>query len=288
MFQYAAGKALALRKKTCLKLDLSYLSDGILGENVDYRNYGLSNFDIKEEIIGEKELQSFISRSMFFSKLKISWLNKKTGYKLPISKIFSQKGHGYDPAFEKLSDYTYLIGYWQNIKFFSGEADIIKRDFIFRNLPNQANNEVLNRLVECESVAVHIRRGDFKNLPVLGTTDKEYYLDAIKYLAEKKSNPVLFFFSDEMGWVRENFNSLNSFCRIRFVDINNSPGADANDLRLMANCRNNIIGNSTFGWWAAWLNNNPDKIIIAPKKLFADPSINNQLQGMIPDSWVRL
>lgn len=288
MFQYAAGRALAIRNNTFLKIDLSFIKNGVLGGNVDYRNYGLNNFCIVEDIIGEEELNHFIKRSRLFSKLKISWLNRKTGYRFPLSKMVSQKGHGYDPEFMKLSNNSYLIGYWQNVKYFAGSEEIIKQDFMFKNLPNQSNTALLSKIMNCESVAIHIRRGDFKNLPVLGTTDKEYYLRAINYLVKKLSKPVLFFFSDEMKWVKENFNTISSANFIYYSDINTSSGSEADDLRLMSNCKHNIIGNSTFGWWGAWLNSNPDKIIIAPEKLFADPAIDNQLQGMIPDNWVRL
>ena len=288
MFQYAAGRALAIRNNTFLKIDLSFIKNGVLGGNVDYRNYGLNNFCIVEDIISEEELNHFIKRSRLFSKLKISWLNRKTGYRFPLSKMVSQKGHGYDPEFMKLSNNSYLIGYWQNVKYFAGSEEIVKQDFMFKNLPNQSNTALLNKIMNCESVAIHIRRGDFKNLPVLGTTDKEYYLRAINYLVKKLSKPVLFFFSDEMKWVKENFNTISSANFIYYSDINTSSGSEADDLRLMSNCKHNIIGNSTFGWWGAWLNSNPDKIIIAPEKLFADPAIDNQLQGMIPDNWVRL
>lgn len=288
MFQYAAGRALAIRNNTLLKIDLSFLKNGVLGEHVDYRNYGLNNFCIIEDIINEEELNHFIRKSKFFSKLKISWFNKKTGYRLPVPKIFWQKGHGYDPEFFSLPQNSYLIGYWQNVKFFAGKEEIIKQDFMFRNLPDESNTLLINRIKKCESVAIHIRRGDFKNLPVLGTIDPEYYIKAINYLIEKLDKPALFFFSDEMEWVKENFNTINSDCSIYYVDINNSTGSDVDDLRLMSNCKHNIVGNSTFGWWGAWLNSNPGKIVIAPEKLFADPAIDNQLQGMIPDNWVRL
>jgi hypothetical protein len=287
MFQYAAGRALAIRNNTHLKIDLSFLKNGVLEENVDYRNYGLNNFCIIEDIINEEDLNRFVRKSKFFSKLKISWFNKKTGYRLPVPKIFWQKGHGYDSEFFSLPTNSYLIGYWQNVKFFAGREEIIKHDFMFRNLPDESNALLLNRIKNCESVAIHIRRGDFKNLPVLGTIDARYYINAINYLVEKSVNPALFFFSDEMEWVKENFNSIKSECAKYYVEINNSKGREADDLRLMSNCKHNIIGNSTFGWWGAWLNNNPAKIIIAPEKLFADPDIDNQLQGMIPENWVR-
>ena len=288
MFQYAAGRALAIRNNTVLKIDLGFLKDGVLRENVDYRNYGLNNFCIIEDLISEEESDSFIRKCKFFSRLKLSWFNKKTDYRFPLPKIYCQKGHGYDPEFVSISNNSYLIGYWQCAKYFAGIEEIIKKDFMFKNLPDQSNTVLLNRINGCESVAIHIRRGDFKNLPGLGTINPGYYIKAINYLVEKLNNPALFFFSDEMEWVKENFNSIKSDCVKYYMEINNSAGSEADDLRLMSNCNHNIIGNSTFGWWGAWLNSNPDKIIIAPEKLFADPAIDKQLQGMIPDNWVRL
>ncbi|MFH0894552.1 MAG: alpha-1,2-fucosyltransferase [Bacteroidota bacterium] len=288
MFQYAAGRALSIRTNTKLKIDLSYLKDGKLGENVDYRKYGLGNFCIEEKFIDKKDLDQFVRKSLLFKKLKISWLNRQLSYRLPISKIYSQKGHGYNPDFLKLSPNTYLVGYWQNPEFFAGVEDKVKQDFVFKKLPVQSNTEMLDKITGCNSVSVHVRRGDFKNLPVLGTIGPEFYLKAISYILEQISNPVLYFFSDDMNWVRVNFNEYSKKCRINYVDLNNSPGSEIEDLRLMSNCKHNILGNSTFGWWGAWLNGNPEKKVVAPERLFADPSINRQLQGMIPDNWIRL
>lgn len=120
---------------------------------------------------------------------------------------------------------------------------------MFKYLPNQSNKELLNRIEKCESVAVHIRRGDFKNLAVLGTTVQEYYHKAIKYLSERLNEPVLFFFSDEMEWVKEKFGAFNSGSDKYYVESNTFSDSEAGDLRLMSNCKHNIIGNSTFGWW---------------------------------------
>ena len=288
MFQYAAGRALAIRNNTILKIDLSFLKSGKLGENVDYRKYGLSNFCIEENIISDEEINRFIRKSMLFKKLKISWLNRKLSFFLPISKIYSQKGHGYDPDFFKHSQNTLLLGYWQNPNFFAGVEDKIKQDFTFKNLPGSSNKEILDTVNNCMSVAVHIRRGDFKNLPVLGTIGQEFYVKAIDYMLRKVTDPVLYFFSDDMNWVKENFKDYSKRYKINYIETNNSKGSEADDLRLMSNCKHNIIGNSTFGWWGAWLNNNPQKIIVTPERLFADPEIDKQLKGMIPDNWVRL
>jgi len=288
MFQYAAGRALARQKNTILKIDLSYLSNGVLGENVAYRKYGLNRFHIVENIITDEELKSFIRKSRIFSKSKITWLNRKLSYRIPLSTIINQNGHGYDPMFFTQSKNSFLVGYWQSAEFFRGSEEIIRKDFRFKDIPDSANKELFKAIGECESVAVHIRRGDFKNLPVLGMTGTGYYLKAISYLVERISNPVLYFFSDEMNWVKENFNSVFTGIPKNFAEVNNSAGSEADDLRLMSNCKHNIIGNSTFGWWGAWLNSNPEKIVIAPETLFADREINAQLQTMIPCDWIRL
>lgn len=287
LFQYAASRALSIRTSTNLKIDLSYLKNGKLGENVDYRKYALGNFCIEEKFIDEKELDQFVRKSLLFKKLKVSWLNRHLSYRFPISKIYSQKGHGYDPDFLKLSDNTYLIGYWQNPLFFAGVEDVLKKDFTIKKVPSLSNKEMLHDIVGCNSVSVHVRRGDFKNLPVLGTIEPEFYLNAISYILEHVSSPVLYFFSDDMKWVRENFDAYSKKCKINYVELNNSPDSEIEDLRLMSNCKHNILGNSTFGWWSAWLNGNPEKIVVTPQKLFFDTSINLQLQGMIPKTWIR-
>ena len=101
-------------------------------------------------------------------------------------------------------------------------------------------------------------------------------------MTQKITNPHFFIFSDDQKWVKDNFKIKYP---IAFIDHNASK-KDYEDLRLMSLCKHNIIANSSFSWWGAWLNSNPKKIVIAPKEWFADPSIDTS--DLIPPGWIRL
>jgi len=133
------------------------------------------------------------------------------------------------------------------------------------------------------SVSIHFRRGDYVTNPLTsqhhGVCSNKYYQDAISLLKSKISQPHFFLFSDEPEWLKTNVSLQEPF---RIID--NNPGYV--DLYLMSNCKHNIIANSSFSWWGAWLNNNPDKIVIAPHKWFNEPGINTY--DLIPETWIRL
>lgn len=159
----------------------------------------------------------------------------------------------------------YLEGYWQSEKYFSGIKDEIRRLYQFPLLTDSRNIECSRRIKETNSVAVHIRRGDYVSVKendfLRGICTTEYYDKAIKILLLKTKNPVFYFFSDDIRWVQENIKVENGI----YITWNNGKDSYI-DMQLMSMCRHNIIANSTFSWWAAWLNTNPNKIIIAPEK----------------------
>ena len=108
----------------------------------------------------------------------------------------------------------------------------------------------------------------------------EYYKKAIRYVEKNIKNPVFFVFSDDLEWASENLKLSNA----NFVNIN-SVGNPEMDLVLMSKCNHNIIANSTFSWWGAYLNQNPKKIVIAPKKWM---STFDNLDDLYPENWLRI
>lgn len=129
---------------------------------------------------------------------------------------------------------------------------------------------------------MHIRRGDYvSNSAVLahhGLLTPAYYDEAVNVMSSKLETPTLFIFSDDIGWVKENlFDDLD----VVFVD----SGSAELDLHLMSLCKHNIIANSTFSWWGAYLNTNMNKIVVAPKNWF---SANINTDDLIPAEWIRL
>jgi len=147
---------------------------------------------------------------------------------------------------------------------------------------------------QCESVAIHVRRGDYTSNAYsasFGTLADSYYKTAIERINAGAQQPVFFVFSDDIEWCRNNLQLHNA------IFIEHNKGVDSyKDLVLMSHCRHNIIANSTFSWWGAWLNQNPQKIIIAPRiwfgKTYYDgiqpvyPSRIYNTKDLIPETWI--
>ncbi len=142
-----------------------------------------------------------------------------------------------------------------------------------------------NKIDASKSISVHIRRGDYANDKVtntyFGTCPLEYYKQAMDYMRSKVNNPIFYFFSDDIEWVKKEFNEDENF-----VFISNPKLQDYEELILMSQCSHNIIANSSFSWWGAWLNDNPAKLVVAPKKWMRVES--NLQPNLIPEGWVRM
>jgi hypothetical protein len=174
----------------------------------------------------------------------------------------------------------YLEGYWTEERFFSEVADDIRKIYRFPALTDKAGLDMLHRIVNTCSVGMHVRRGDYaKYKKAFPMCPASYYEAASTVIRQKTGlEPSFFVFSDDLDWCRKNLHNTGK--EITFVDIN--PGKNSyRDMMLMSNCRHQIIANSTFSWWAAWLNPNPDKIVIYPF------SIDLRIASM-PDSWIKI
>jgi hypothetical protein len=134
--------------------------------------------------------------------------------------------------------------------------------------PSKQNQNTLRQIIGTNSVSLHIRRGDYVssaiNQRIYGTCDLDYYERAIKIISTKVSDPIFYIFSDDIDWAKKHLQSEGQYI---FVDWNNAE-TNYEDLRLMYHCKHNIIANSSFSWWGAWLNQNPHKLVIAPAKRF--------------------
>lgn len=179
-----------------------------------------------------------------------------------------------------------FIGYFQTEKYFKHLRAELLQDFEPKQELDPQNSLIAKDIKNTNSVSIHIRRSDYlteSNKKIYGDTDINYYKRAIKYISDRVENIKLFFFSDDMEWVKQTFSDLPF--EKRFIDIN--TGDDSyKDLVLMKNCKHNIIPNSTFAWWGAWLNRNPNKIVIAPKIWFYNPNMVDK--DIIPEDWIRL
>jgi hypothetical protein len=277
LFQYALGRAIAYHKNTSLKLDINSF------ETYNLHRYALKNLNIEEKIATKEEIRLMVRPNrMGFLRLKLLKILNQYYNQSYVKEV----DFNFDQNIFKVSSKVYLDGYWQSEKYFKSVESIIRDEFVVVSPQEGLNRELADLIKSCESVSIHIRRGDYVSNPhtnkMHGTCDMDYYLRSIEKLAETVKNPHFFVFSDDIEWARSN---LLLPSPITFVE-NNGAEKNYEDLRLMAQCKHNIIANSSFSWWGAWLNKNPDKIVFAPKKWFNDPSMI--ADDLIPDSWIKL
>lgn len=271
LFQYAMGRNLAYKKNTKLKLDISAF------QTYKLHNYSLQHFNIFEDFVRNNELYSLKKKSILSSDIFKPYYKKKH---------IKEKKLGFDTNYFKVPKNCYLEGYWQSEKYFRDIQDIIKKEFRVKHKILGENAVIADNIIKTNSVSIHIRRADYvsnkKTNNVHGTCSFKYYLKAINIIKNNVGNPFFFIFSDDIFWARKNF---KKFDNITFVDYNNAS-KNYEDLRLMSLCKYNIIANSSFSWWGAWLNKNNKKIVIAPKKWFRNDKYKND--DLVPTFWIRL
>ncbi|WP_165020339.1 alpha-1,2-fucosyltransferase [Dysgonomonas sp. ZJ279] len=278
MFQYAAAKGLAKRLNTSVAIDLYALEKKTQTTN---RLYALDIFNIDEKITSSLKTKLFVKARPFIQKHYPFF--QKLGF-------FSDRwAILYEPKFETLGGNIFMSGYFQSERYFKETEEDIRRDFTFRYPLDGKNLELSEEIKNTNSVAVHIRRGDYVTdksaVNNFVTCDKGYYEKAIEIIRTKVVNPVFYIFSEDFDWVKENLSFGDA--PIHYVR-GNSGNKSYIDLQLMSLCKHNIIANSTFSWWAAWLNNNSDKIVIAPDKWYADENKNELLDEFYPKGWIKI
>ena len=279
MFQYALGRHLAEIHKTELKLDISaYDYDGPLG-------YSLGIFNTVQSFAAEEEIKKLkhLDQSDFQK-----WLHNLFHSHPKISKTFIRWNKPeFNPKILSLPNNIYLEGYWNSEKYFKNIEKIIRREFTIKIPQTGKNKELAETISSKQSVSIHIRRGDYvldkQTNQTHGTCGLDYYHRCIESLARSIPEPHFFVFSDDPDWCR---NNLRPSYPITFVS-HNDMAHSYEDMRLMSRCKHNIIANSTFSWWAAWLNPNNDKLVYAPKKWFNNESGRKHSNDIIPPQWIK-
>lgn len=275
LFQYAAGRHLAHLNNVELFVDTSFLQTSI--ENTTLRNYELGAFNVECKIADEKMLHDFhgcdfSTKERILTKL-ISFGNKNK-YK------FDE--YGFDEHLLELKGNYYIRGYFQSEKYFKNIADIIRKELSIKDefMPN--DSALIQQIKNTNSISVHIRRGDYiRNLSSMeahGLCSKDFYTKSIEFIKRELGNDLHFYlFTDNAAWVEKEMH-----WEINCTLIENKTTVE--DFYLMSLCKHNIIANSTFSWWAAWLNENPDKKVIVPKHW-----LNNVLSEsveLVPKNWI--
>ena len=263
MFQYALYKQLTGMRKT-VKMD----DEAGFREDAQ-RNPALAAFGIAYERASRQEIEEMTDSSMAFTaRVRRKLFGRQRRAYFEENKCFQPKIFDWDDI--------YLEGYWQSEKYFRDVGNLLKKEFSLESVRRNRDNgyglseeaeRYLNRIEQGESVSIHVRRGDYllpQNQDLFGNicTDM-YYENAVKKMMESRPDCTFYLFTNDNQWAAERLRERKDF-PIVLVEL---PGnRDYETLMLMSRCRHNILANSSFGWWASYLNDNPDKLVIAPEK----------------------
>lgn len=276
MFQYSFALNLATKNSEKLKIDATVYKNNCNGSNDTPRGFDLDKFNISSPLANSNEIKKIKYPLGLFSKVN-RFLQQKIlrTYHLDVYSLNN-----------KLKKDTYLDGYFQSEKNFTENSSLVRKEFsIKKEFLSEHVQEISTKINQCESISIHIRRGDYaqdeKTNKYHGLCSLSYYEGAISLITSKVKNPHFFIFSDDLEWVKKNLpiNHPHTF-------VSDGVLIPQQEMYLMSKCKHNIIANSTFSWWGAWLNENPDKIVIAPKKwVNIEP---NPHPNIIPETWITI
>jgi len=271
LFQYALGRALSSALSTELTLDTSYYKTS------PNRAYELDNFNIAARVADDDEIQRFLSP---VSKIMDRFRNS---YARLI--IREQEEFVFDERIRALKDGHYVVGYWQNERYFKSIERTLKKELNLTQPLSKLAGTWSEKIKTVKSCSLHVRRGDYvtnkKIQRTHGNLPTAYYQKATELISKKRPGVEFFVFSDDIAWVKEN---LRLNVPLNFISDTEIKNTEA--LVLMSRCNDTIIANSTFSWWAAWLNENPLKTVIAPRQWFADAS--KDTSDLLPEAWVKI
>jgi len=266
MFQYAAARSLSKSKK--VDLDFSFLlQNNVTNDSFSARQFELGIFH---------KLKARIISNYFIKLLK----SKKKLFKILSNRYYEVNDENILNHSNINSSNLYLDGYFQNPLIFQNFRDTLIDEFTFPQLTSQSKKIELKITAVKNPVAVHIRRGDYVKPEILnyhGLLSTTYYKQSVELINSKIENPVFFIFSDDTEWCKNNLSFIDK------KQIITGTTHSWEDLYLMSKCKHQIIANSTFSWWGAWLNLNPEKIVIAPKRWLSYVETN-----IIPKEWISL
>ncbi len=263
MFQYACGRALALRTGKKLILDTSRCTD--------LRPYALHHFTIQAQTVQSIEELTLIAQDLGIASIVVK----------------SETGFHFDPQIVSIQDSVMLAnGFWQSEKYFSDMVGHIHQDFTPSvGSISEEGLGITQKMRENTSIALHIRRGDYTasgNAEKHGVLPLTYYKRAMEYFDVTYQDAQYYVFSDDIEWCKRAFGNQPNVSIVEHhaqIEVHE-------DLWLMSQCKHNIIANSTYSWWGAWLGEHPDQKVIAPERWFADAPFDTK--DLVPEEWVKM
>lgn len=254
MFQYAMAKSLAIKHNCELELNIERL------KNVPLATFNLDLWQGVNNKITSSVYNPIIERDMPYNPLLISYANCNST----------------------------LIGYWQTEKYFLDIKEILKEEFKPRQPLNSYGLEMEKLILDAgdRSVFLTVRRTDYVTSDFHGVLSMDYYHRALSYIAERVKDPIIFVFSDEPEWCKENLKFPYETIIAGNYDISTPDhiGREDQELWLMRLCKHAIMANSSYSWWGAWLNDTG--IVIGPSQWFL--STRKDPRDIMPSRWIKL
>ena len=279
LFQWAFGLSKQLKTNCDLKFDAnSFASDKL-------RNLEITHLVDSIAIASKKEIKT----TRFENGLLRLLVRKLTTLINPYykRKVICEQSYLFDEALDSYThNSNYFEGYWQNEKYFIDYRSQILKSIHFEINTSKKYQDYKSHILDKtkNSVAIHVRRGDYINDPntfeVHGVCSLEYYKNAIQLMKEKYNDVHFYIFSNDLKWCENNFSFTEHKTYIKHTET------VFEDLELMSLCKGQIIANSSLSWWSAWINQHPNKKIIAPKKWFNKTDID--YSQLVPKNWKKL
>ena len=272
MFQYMFGQYLSKKYNEKIYYDVEFFKHYSESEKLEIRNIELLKFNFDIEIVDYKKypfLNYNNRKEKFIYLLKgLLSLNRNT-----FNFVSDSKFTLISKVFSIFFRNNYYIGYWQAYRY------TLDLEFKLKDSQNLINTKVKEKILNSNAVSIGVRRGDYVKLGAI-ICDIEYYKKAINLIYKKLDNPVFYIFSDDIEWCRKNIKLSDKHF---FVEANKDTPFE--NMELMSLCKHNIISNSTYEWWGAFLNKNEKKIVIYPKKWKFYETKKNKL---IPSDWIKI
>ena len=255
-------------------------------QNKEHETFRLDYFPLKEvKFAKEEDVREFIPKVMDIYLESLSKIIKTesalTIIKAILYKIFYKiklkiresrcwyewekngKGKEFYRKYITRNTRAYMVGRYQEYYYLQDMRPSIVEDFSFEQRMPESVIKFFYEIIGNDSVSIHVRRGDYSGAEEFDICTINYYRNAVQRISELVENPIYYIFTDDLEYVMSNFYFLEKFS---LIDNSALKDSDYFDLFLMVNCKHNIIPNSTFSWWGAWLNKNPNKIIVCPEK----------------------
>jgi len=266
-FQYAVGRRLALRHRTELRLNL-FDRIKLYQGGVRWVSRELERLPLRASLTVIPPLMTIYGRRWGYTRGRV---------------YYEEPRYGYNPEVMALPDGACLRGYFQSERYFRDIGATIREELVLPISRDPAALAAQERILRAHAVAVHVRRTDY----ITARWDiltPAYYAGAMQHIRERVANARFFVFSDDVGWCRRQFTDRD--CEV--IEIPHANEDAFIDLRLMTLCRHYIVANSSYSWWGAWLNPDPQKIVLAPSVWL--PHLENNptfADDVICPEWIR-